>query len=150
MPLPPPVGRQHLHVAGEDDQVDPLLLEERAHRGVVLRARRGRDREDAERDAEVGRDGRQVGVVADDHRHLARQLAGAVALRLVEDRAAGRYGLGVLGASVVGNPGVRAMVDGTEKEFRAREIIDGLLRKHLPEEFRFLKIPGSRPGTGYD
>ena len=38
-------------------------------------------------------------------------LAGAVALRLVEDRAAGRYGLGVLGASVVGNPGVRAMVE---------------------------------------
>lgn len=33
---------------------------------------------------------------------------------------------------------------------RAHEIIDGLLRKYLPEEFRFLKIPGSRPGTGYD
>ena len=33
---------------------------------------------------------------------------------------------------------------------RAHEIIDGLLRKYLPEEFRFLKIPGSRPGTGFD
>lgn len=33
---------------------------------------------------------------------------------------------------------------------RAHEIIDGLLRKYLPEELRFLKIPGSRPGTGYD
>jgi hypothetical protein len=33
---------------------------------------------------------------------------------------------------------------------RAHEIIDGLLRNYLPEEFRFLKIPGSRPGTGYD
>jgi hypothetical protein len=33
---------------------------------------------------------------------------------------------------------------------RSHEIIDGLLRKYLPEEFRFLKIPGSRSGTGYD
>ena len=33
---------------------------------------------------------------------------------------------------------------------RSHEIIDGLQRKFLPEEFRFLKIPGSRPGTGYD
>lgn len=33
---------------------------------------------------------------------------------------------------------------------RAHEIIDDLLRQYLPEEFRFLKIPGSRPGTGYD
>jgi hypothetical protein len=33
---------------------------------------------------------------------------------------------------------------------RRHEIIDGLLRKYLPEPFRFLKIPGSRPGTGYD
>jgi hypothetical protein len=33
---------------------------------------------------------------------------------------------------------------------RAHEIIDGLLRKYLPDEFRFLRIPGSRPGTSYD
>jgi hypothetical protein len=33
---------------------------------------------------------------------------------------------------------------------RQHEIIDGLLRKYLPDRFRFLKIPGSRPGTGYD
>ncbi|HVZ52140.1 MAG TPA: hypothetical protein VG986_09250 [Pseudolabrys sp.] len=33
---------------------------------------------------------------------------------------------------------------------RAHEIIDGLQRKYLPEQFRFLNIPGSRPGTGYD
>ena len=33
---------------------------------------------------------------------------------------------------------------------RANETIDGLLRKYSPEEFRFLKIPSSRPGTGYD
>jgi hypothetical protein len=33
---------------------------------------------------------------------------------------------------------------------RAHEIIDGLLRKYLPEVFHFLRIPGSRPGTSYD
>lgn len=33
---------------------------------------------------------------------------------------------------------------------RAHEIIDGLLRQYLPDQFRFLKIPGSKPGTGYD
>jgi hypothetical protein len=30
------------------------------------------------------------------------------------------------------------------------EIIDGLNRDHLPEPYRSLVIPGSRPGTGYD
>jgi hypothetical protein len=33
---------------------------------------------------------------------------------------------------------------------RSHVIIDDLQRKYLPEEFRFLKIPGSRLGTGYD
>jgi hypothetical protein len=33
---------------------------------------------------------------------------------------------------------------------RKSEIIDALLRDYLPERFRFFKIPGSRPGTGYD
>ena len=33
---------------------------------------------------------------------------------------------------------------------RAREIIDGLQRQFLPPEFKDFKIPGSRPGTGYD
>ena len=33
---------------------------------------------------------------------------------------------------------------------RNKEIIDGLRREYLPEELRFFKIPGSRPGTGYD
>lgn len=54
---------------------------------------------------------------------------------------------------------VYLVVDVVEKEnewppmgvtVRRHEIIDGLLRKYLPERFRFLKIPGSRPGTGYD
>ena len=31
---------------------------------------------------------------------------------------------------------------------RSREIIDDLQRKYLPEQFRFLKIPGSRRGKG--
>lgn len=33
---------------------------------------------------------------------------------------------------------------------RNKEVIDALRREVLPEEFRFFKIPGSRPGTGYD
>lgn len=41
----------------------------------------------------------------------ARLLSAAVALRLVEKRAAGRYGLGPLGAAVAGNPGIVAMVE---------------------------------------
>jgi hypothetical protein len=33
---------------------------------------------------------------------------------------------------------------------RRHEIIDGLRREYLPEPYRRLVIPGSRPGTGYD
>jgi demethylspheroidene O-methyltransferase len=42
---------------------------------------------------------------------LERLLEAATALRLVERRASGRYGLGVLGAALLGNPGVAAMVE---------------------------------------
>ena len=50
-------------------------------------------------------------------------------------------------------------VDVVEKEenwprmgvtIRKHEIIDGLLRDYLPEPYRSLVIPDSRPGTGYD
>jgi demethylspheroidene O-methyltransferase len=41
----------------------------------------------------------------------ARLLAAAASLRLVEQRSDGRYGLGVLGAALVGNPGVVAMIE---------------------------------------
>jgi demethylspheroidene O-methyltransferase len=41
----------------------------------------------------------------------ARLLGAAVALRLLERRAGGRYGLGVLGAALVGNPAIAAMVE---------------------------------------
>lgn len=40
-----------------------------------------------------------------------RLLAAAVALELADRRGAGRYGLGALGAAVVGNPGIAAMVE---------------------------------------
>jgi demethylspheroidene O-methyltransferase len=40
-----------------------------------------------------------------------RLLAAAVALRLVERRGANGYGLGVLGAALLGNPGVAAMIE---------------------------------------
>jgi hypothetical protein len=33
---------------------------------------------------------------------------------------------------------------------RKHEIVDGLNRDYLPEPYRTLVIPGSRPGTGYD
>ena len=38
-------------------------------------------------------------------------LAAAAALRLVENRGASRFGLGVLGAATLGNPGITAMVE---------------------------------------
>ena len=41
----------------------------------------------------------------------ARLLAAAESLRLIEQRSDGRYGLGVLGAALVGNPGVVAMIE---------------------------------------
>ena len=42
----------------------------------------------------------------------ARRLCGAaVALRLMSDRGNGRYGLGDLGAALLGNPGVAAMIE---------------------------------------
>ncbi len=42
---------------------------------------------------------------------MQRLLAAAVSLKLVERRAGGRYGLGVLGAPLVGNEGIAAMVE---------------------------------------
>jgi demethylspheroidene O-methyltransferase len=42
---------------------------------------------------------------------MRRLLDAAVALRLLERRAAGRYGLGELGAALRGNPGVAAMIE---------------------------------------
>jgi hypothetical protein len=33
---------------------------------------------------------------------------------------------------------------------RKHEIIDGLERDYLPEPYRALSIPGSKPGTGFD
>ena len=45
-----------------------------------------------------------------DESAAARLLAAAVSLRLLERRRHDRYGLGVLGAALLGNPGVMAMV----------------------------------------
>ena len=42
---------------------------------------------------------------------VERLLAAAASLRLVESRSDGRYGLGVLGAALAGNPGVASMVE---------------------------------------
>jgi demethylspheroidene O-methyltransferase len=42
---------------------------------------------------------------------MERLLDAAVSLRLIEKRGAGRFGLGALGAALVGNPGVGAMIE---------------------------------------
>lgn len=42
---------------------------------------------------------------------MQRLLAAAAALGLVAERSGGRYGLGMLGAALIGNPGIAAMVE---------------------------------------
>jgi len=42
---------------------------------------------------------------------MERLLAAAASLRLLSERGDGRYGLGMLGAALVGNPGIAAMVE---------------------------------------
>ena len=54
----------------------------------------------------------EIAVVAALPPDSARRLCGAaVALRLMSDRGDGRYGLGDLGAALLGNPGVAAMIE---------------------------------------
>ena len=64
-----------LHIAGEDDEIDTLVFEQRddlfLRGGLRLRA----DLVAAVLDAEVARDRRQVVVVADDERYLGLELA---------------------------------------------------------------------------
>lgn len=77
----------------------------------------------------LGEVAEQIGMPEDSARTL---LAGAVALRLVEARTSGRYGLGVLGASVVGNPGVRAMVEHNTLLYEDLRNTTALLRGQVP------------------
>ena len=51
---------------------------------------------------------------------------------------------------VLDTPGVGKTMPPMGVTIRRNEIIDGLQRQYLPARFRDFKIPGSRPGTGYD
>ncbi len=62
----------------------------------------------AERPATAADLGRRFGMGEEG---MLRLLRAAKALRLVEDRGAGRFGLGQLGAAMVDNPGIAAMVE---------------------------------------
>ncbi len=64
-----------------------------------------------------------------------RLLEAAASLRLVEKRGAGRYGLGSLGAAMVGNPAVGAMVEHNRLLYADLNDPVGLLRgEHGPTE----------------
>jgi demethylspheroidene O-methyltransferase len=62
-----------------------------------------------------------------------RLLEAAVSLRLVEKRAGGRFGLGALGAAMVGNPAVSAMVEHHRLLYADLSDPVGLLRGELDQ-----------------
>ena len=62
-----------------------------------------------------------------------RLLEAAASLRLVEKRGAGRYGLGSLGAALVGNPAVGAMVEHNRLLYADLQDPVGLLRGERPQ-----------------
>ena len=77
-PFRPPsaeLRREDLHVAREDDERDAVRGEDVLHRALLFRFRRGRDRQVVELHTEPARDLALVGVVADRHRDLHRELA---------------------------------------------------------------------------
>jgi demethylspheroidene O-methyltransferase len=63
------------------------------------------------------------------HASTLRLLEAAVALRLLQARAGGRYGLGDLGAAMLGNPGISAMVEHHRLLYADLENPVALLRK---------------------
>ncbi len=63
----------------------------------------------------------------------ARLLAAAVSLRLVSRRSKGRFGLGPLGAAMVGNPGIAAMVEHHRLLYADLQDPVALLRAARPE-----------------
>ncbi len=64
---------------------------------------------------------------------LQRLLSSAVALRLLELRGEGRYGLGPLGAPVASHPGIRAMVEHHAVLYHDLQDPVALLRDQLPQ-----------------
>ena len=77
------MGREHLHVAGENDEVDRVLGEKRELRGFDRELGGGRDGHEVEWDAVELGERAGVLVVADDHCEIAAELAGLVALQQV-------------------------------------------------------------------
>ncbi len=79
-----------------------------------------------------------------------RLLEAAASLRLVEKRAAGRYGLGSLGAAMVGNPAVGAMVEHNRLLYADLHDPVGLLRgEHGPTELgRYWTYTAAREPPG--
>ena len=77
--LPKKIGRQNLHVASQDDQVDPDLVEQgplaRLLFGLVLL----RDREHVKGNVELPGNRAEILVIAQNHGNLTGQLAGTVA-----------------------------------------------------------------------
>lgn len=63
----------------------------------------------------------------------ARLLNAAVALQLVEDRGNGRFGLGILGAALAGNPGVTAMIEHHALLYADLRDPVALLRREQPD-----------------
>jgi len=74
--------------------------------------------------------GRAIGLEADGTRRL---LDACVALRLLERRGGGRYGLAVLGAALLGNPAIARMVDHHALLYADLEDPVALLRAHPPD-----------------
>lgn len=64
---------------------------------------------------------------------LQRLLNSALALRLLEPRGQGRYGLGALGAPVAGHAGIRAMIEHHAVLYQDMQDPVALLRDQLPQ-----------------
>jgi len=76
---------------------------------------------------------RRVGL---DAEAADRLLRAAVALQLVQHRGGGRFGLGLLGAPIAGNPGIRAMVEHHAMFYADLADPVALLRREQPERSR--------------
>ena len=78
---------------------------------------------------------------------LQRLLDSAVALRLIEMRGAGRYGLGALGAPVAGHAGIRAMIEHHAVLYHDMQDPVALLRDQLGEGQMAAYWPYAGDGT---
>ena len=80
--------RQHLHVAGEHDEIDVLLLDDLPQARFLLQLVAGIDRQVVERHVVPSRQLVEVAVVGDDRRDLHVQAAGPVAVEQIVEAVA--------------------------------------------------------------